>query len=302
METLKQRIFGFDALRAVAVTLVLVCHASIMVFPWFGWSAPLPLVYGGTYGVTLFFTLSGFLIGRILIRLAAQGAGWRDWLSFMRRRWARTLPLYGLWLLVLAEVWPPHALDPGARERLWQALPWFATLTQNLAWPMRADWFAVSWSLCVEEWFYLVFSAALLAGGALLGRRLAFWTVLGLFLLVPPVLRACAPGWSAAIHADSGIVLLRLDAVGYGVLAAWLSLHAPAVMRYRRAALAVGLGMAVLLLEGGFNPLLHLLGRWGDAATLVILPLGFALCLPAAAAATRAPAWLRRPVEAYWNG
>jgi peptidoglycan/LPS O-acetylase OafA/YrhL len=301
MGALKERSTGLDFVRCLAVAFVLICHGSLMIMPWFGRQAPLQAVYAGTYGVTLFCVLSGFLIGRILIRLSDRPCGWRDWLAFMRRRWTRTLPLYGIWLAVLAAFWPPHALDADHAARLRGALPWFVTMTQNLAWPMRQDWFGVSWSLCVEEWFYLLFSAALLLGGAWLGRRAAFWLVLGAFLLVPPLLRVWLPGWDPAVHSDTGIVLLRLDSVGYGVLVAWLSVHFPAVGRYRFAWLGCGLGLVAAVLSGALGGLLRALGHWGDAATLMVLPLGFALCLPAATAATDLPAWLRLPIQAISN-
>jgi len=294
----KERSVGLDLVRCLAIGFVLVCHGSIMITPWFGSHAPLQAIYAGTYGVTLFFTLSGFLIGRILIRLSDRPYDWRDWLAFMRRRWTRTLPLYGIWLAVLATLWPPHVLDADHAARLREALPWFITLTQNLAWPMRQDWFGVSWSLCVEEWFYLLFSGALLLGGAWLGRRRAFWLVLGGFLLGPPLLRVWLPGWDHAVHADTGIVLLRLDSVGYGVLLAWLSIHVAAVGRYRFVWLGGGLGLVAVVLTGALGGLLRVFGHWGDAATLTVLPLGFALCLPAAAATGDVPAWLRLPIQA----
>jgi peptidoglycan/LPS O-acetylase OafA/YrhL len=153
----------------------------------------------------------------------------------------------------------------------------------------------------VEEWFYLLFSAALLLGGAWLGRRRVFWLVVGAFLLVPPLLRVWLPGWNPAVHPDTGIVLLRLDSVGYGVLVAWLMIHVPAVGRHRFAWLGCGLGLLMAVVGGVLGERLRALAHWGDAATLMVLPLGFALCLPAAAALVDAPEWLRRPIEAISN-
>jgi len=88
------RVFGLDFLRALAILLVLVAHASFMFLPlthrleaW--WML-------GHLGVELFFVLSGFLIGAILVK-QAQAARLRIG-RFWLRRWLRTLPNYYLLL------------------------------------------------------------------------------------------------------------------------------------------------------------------------------------------------------------
>ena len=86
-----------DLCRALAILLVLLSHGRYLVrsaLPWADY-----LRFGGFMGVELFFALSGFLIGGILIRLS-RGSG-THWLrGFDARRWFRTLPNYYLFLLV----------------------------------------------------------------------------------------------------------------------------------------------------------------------------------------------------------
>jgi peptidoglycan/LPS O-acetylase OafA/YrhL len=150
------RLPGLDLLRAVAISWVMIYHASgfglVSQHPWvvkFGWM-----------GVDLFFVLSGFLIAGQLLKAQANGAP--DYPRFFARRLLRTLPAF---LVVLAV----YALVPAARDRptllpLWR----FLTFTQNIDLhvdPPKA--FSHAWSLCVEEQFYLALPLVLM----LLARR-----------------------------------------------------------------------------------------------------------------------------------
>ena len=208
--------FGLDAIRSAAILMVVVCHFGIMFSDWFGAVCPPAVALSGFFGVELFFVLSGFLVGRLLVDVIDAGVTWRAWAVFMTRRWLRTLPLYFLWLAVLAVVWRPYFWLPGTQPLL-RALPYFMTMTQNLAWPMVENWFGVSWSLSVEEWFYIGFSSVLLAGVALVGRRW-FWATVGDF----PVRQSAAAPASAARcrlgrgDEQGGDLSPRRDCVGGG--------------------------------------------------------------------------------------
>ena len=81
------------------MSFVVLTHAFSFFLPWydFRW------LYGfGTLGVDLFFALSGFLIGRILLSPAFQDGGWSGLSRFWSRRWLRTLPAYYVCLAALA--------------------------------------------------------------------------------------------------------------------------------------------------------------------------------------------------------
>jgi peptidoglycan/LPS O-acetylase OafA/YrhL len=133
----------------------------------------------------------------------------------------RTLPLY-FFYLALALMVEPHS---GMNRHDEIAYVFFS---QNLAWRMP-DLFRLSWSLAVEEWFYLTFPICLLFFAALgNGRRRAALLTIGSFIVVPFLFRIFLPSHLPDVTSlDEGlrnIVVFRLDAIGFGVLMAYLSM------------------------------------------------------------------------------
>ncbi len=140
------KLFGLDTLRALAILAVILYHftifgelsASILPFTYFGWM-----------GVDLFFVLSGFLIGRQVLKsyLGRQRPSIKQ---FYRRRAYRILPAYLVVLLLYFTV-------PGWREFPRLAPLWkFLTFTTNFGFSFDSRAFSHAWSLCVEEQFYLL--------------------------------------------------------------------------------------------------------------------------------------------------
>jgi peptidoglycan/LPS O-acetylase OafA/YrhL len=277
------RSVGLDIVRSIAILLVLLSHCGVGFAGWYGAHFPDLLAQGGFWGVVLFFVLSGFLIGRILITILEEGPTSRALLVFLIRRWVRTLPLYFVWLLVLVLVWPPQWWAPDHHAILLHDLPWFLTLTQNLAWPMVDTWFEVSWSLTVEEWFYLLFAAFLFAT-AWFSRRAALPVAILLFMLVPPLLRWRLPETVDWDRVTSEVVIYRLDAFALGIIVAWISLRSAWLARWSVPLLILGLAIIALQWSGWsdrlLNPTLHI----RRTVIFNVASLGCALCLPAALA------------------
>jgi peptidoglycan/LPS O-acetylase OafA/YrhL len=212
------RSFGLDVCRTLAILLV-VCGHTLQ------HSNPHPFLaqYGmiGLFGVDLFFCLSGFLIGRILL---AESADWphdheASLFRFWYRRWMRTLPLYVFYLIVSLKY------DWRGETTLSAHLP-YLFFSQNLAWPMP-DFFHLSWSLAVEEWFYLTFPLViLLFVGLGVPARHAAKGAVGVFVLVPFLFRMYLPAHMVDLRSfDEGlrqVVVFRLDAITLGVLMACL--------------------------------------------------------------------------------
>lgn len=277
------RIFGLDLLRAAAILSVVCAHGFVVLYPHFGPALGV-LGHGGFYGVELFFVLSGFLIGQLLIRQGEQLRDPRQIGRFYVRRWFRTLPLF--FLFVVVNVWcerqfRQHAVS--APEALSHAffLRNFATL--------RLTFFPESWSLAVEEWFYLLFPVALWL--MLRARRAfagAFVVSAAAFLIVSTGLRMVHANDLVATWSESQrmIVIYRFDALMIGMLAAWLSLRATAMWKSWRGVAAVAGAVLLLAMYATLWKIENHQLAFGDdtyfARTFrfTFVSVGFALLLP----------------------
>ncbi len=158
-----QRNFGLDLVRAVAITAVFFSHGVTA------------LRYLGC-GVNLFFVLSGFLIGRIYLRSRASGDF--SLMGFWKARWFRTLPPYLLALALFA-----------LANQYFHSTPvhlYYILFLQNF---LGIDGFGPSWSLCVEEHFYLLLPLLGMLIPSVIARRHLVW-VLPCLAVVPEFLRA----------------------------------------------------------------------------------------------------------------
>jgi peptidoglycan/LPS O-acetylase OafA/YrhL len=203
------RVPGLDLARALAIGLVLIAHYSLV----FSRLAPIGPVFNGAgyYGVELFFALSGFLIGGILIRTAPWQGGAPGLRRFWTRRWLRTLPAYYLVLVGLLLL-----------NSKGFSLAHLVFLQNFFPYP-RDYFFGVSWSLVIEEWFYLLLPVVLLVASRIwqtdTRRMLLTLCVSGIVL--------CLLGRlvdAALFHAAWGdirkAVFIRMDALLFGVLLA----------------------------------------------------------------------------------
>ncbi|HKP92644.1 MAG TPA: acyltransferase [Chthoniobacterales bacterium] len=216
------RVFGLDLLRAAAIMMVVCAHAFVVLYPHFG--EPLGFFgHGGFYGVELFFVLSGFLIGQILIRAGDGLARGGNVAFFYVRRWFRTLPLFFLFLIVnvtFEHLFRAHAV--GFREALSHGL-----FLRNLT-AFHMTFFPESWSLAIEEWFYLLFPATLWLGLKMTKRFDAvFLSAAFGFLAFSTIARmVAAPDPTATWSLDLRMVVIyRFDALMVGMLAAWVSIR-----------------------------------------------------------------------------
>ena len=109
MVTTNERVLDLDGLRGLAIVMVVICHYIFL--PSLGQSSPGSIVGVGfsffASGVDLFFVLSGFLIGGILLDNRRKP---RYFSAFYGRRIFRIFPVYyGFLLAILAEGLILHA-------------------------------------------------------------------------------------------------------------------------------------------------------------------------------------------------
>jgi peptidoglycan/LPS O-acetylase OafA/YrhL len=223
------RIPALDGLRGAAIALVLLRHAVFGVSSVEGIETHSRILAAfiacgqlSWSGVDLFFVLSGFLIGGILLEVRTSP---RYYGTFYIRRAGRILPLYfvvvGLSLFphLLAEFSPWRAAHTSPLPFPWWA---YATFTQNF-WMAALGRFGpsgigITWSLAIEAQFYLTVPLAL--------RRIRSQNLVTVLLLVI----ACAPWLRVLLHSSTNypgvasyvLTFTRADVLALGVLAAWL--------------------------------------------------------------------------------
>jgi peptidoglycan/LPS O-acetylase OafA/YrhL len=225
----RKYIFGLDVIRASAILLVIVSHTKVA------------LMGLGVAGVELFFVLSGYLVGGIFlteILRAREGFG-ALLLRFWQRRWARTIPSYLLFFAIWLVLLPP--VDMSLLN-----LASYALFLQNFAWPSDG-FYAVSWSLAVEEWFYLLIPG--LATILLVATRRP-WLSLGAtcaFIVVASALIRLIPTITDFKFGMQMVVIYRLDALAIGVLAAMLARQKPGLWRLCARAWPVALLVLVAI-------------------------------------------------------
>lgn len=166
-----------DGLRALSVIAIILFHLGITTFQ------------GGFIGVDIFFVISGFLITRIIASDLASGQfSFRD---FYIRRGTRILPaLIATILLVLPVaiyLQHPAELVHTAQESIYAlfSLSNIFYLTESSYWAVEAERYALlhTWSLGVEEQFYLVFPLLLMVAHRILGGRGALYLLIGIAIL-----------------------------------------------------------------------------------------------------------------------
>jgi len=175
---LTRAIPSLDGIRAIAVLLVIWGHGAATLPQTDLVVALRNYLPGGYFGVQVFFVLSGFLITTLLLR-ERNKTGKIDLVAFYRRRAYRILPALWVFLIVLVILALTGVIDGiEPRDIISPAL-----FIRDY-WPIDGSWWTGhTWSLSVEEQFYVLWPL----GALLMPRRIAIRVLIGGMLLSPAI-------------------------------------------------------------------------------------------------------------------
>jgi len=268
------RRFGLDVLRAVAVLCVVVSHVTPLLFvEWssnrdiFRW-----LIYLGPVGVDIFFALSGYLIGGIVLRMITQFNEFAVVRRFWMRRWLRTLPAAYVSAIVVWFVATPTDVQSYVASILFVGTVNPADVTKELLF-----W----WSLAAEELFYLVLPL-------LVYVIIKKYPALHTFLISLVVIGVSAMLARAVLLMVSDELLwrnvnlvpyARLDSMIWGVLLVWVRNYRP---QWFMRLVHYGFAPGVVIFAAGVTLLVDQ-QRWDAVAMFIghtVVVIGASLLIP----------------------
>lgn len=281
----KERNFGLDLLRSIAITLVVLSHCTY----FFVQDSHNPMVLFlrvlGAVGVDLFFVLSGFLIGGLLLKgIENNKTKFPNLLTFWNRRWLRTLPNYFLMLLVNMVIYWIFSKD------LPKDIEVYFVFLQNFSTP-HPDFFSEAWSLSIEEYAYLILPLVMFCGFTLIKRHeksIFLWATLivigiGCILKIKFYFEAditTYKDWSSEFRK---VVIYRLNAIYIGFLLVYIMRQFPDFFKkFRLALLFFGLlvfgGVHIIIYSMNLQPQTH--SAFYVFVYLSLIILSFALLFP----------------------
>lgn len=290
---------ALDGIRGLAVILVLFCHGTGRAFGETAnevFSGPidrtiLSLARVSFTGVDLFFVLSGFLITGILFDAKGKDHYFRN---FYARRTVRIFPLYYAFLVLFLVIWPelPAWMSQGFGAR---PAPdaWYWLYHSNYAQSYYKDLGVstehvvhVSWSLAIEEQFYLAWPLVVFSFGRKTLLKITVGMFIGSIVCRTGLLLAGKPSWA------TGFTPCRLDGLAVGAAIALFARGRTGIAPLLRPALVIfpAATVAILILVFGMQKMGYRQGIGQSpgyviiGATLFALLYGALLTLTAAAA------------------
>ncbi|KXX67055.1 acyltransferase [Flammeovirga sp. SJP92] len=280
VEISKKRIYGLDILRAIAILLVVISHGKY-------------LLPNRTFflhdmidfdGVSIFFVLSGFLIGGILIQLLDQHQPTKTLLiDFWTRRWLRTLPNYFLILFILCGI----NVYFGNNLNFW-VLKDYMLFSQNL-FSEHPNFFPEAWSLSIEEWFYLITPLCLYFLILVFKIKPKQAIITLAFTILTAVLffrfyRFSILEVNTFDHWDLLFrkqVVTRLDSLMFGVICAYIQYYSKSNwLKYKKQLLLIGIAIFVIIKSLYLAQIITITGAYNCVFSFSVISLATAFLLP----------------------
>ena len=221
----EKRYYGFDIIRAFSVLLVIQLHFFQLIFPiiglnYFHFAFPDP--------VDMFFVCSGFLIGYNFLSEIhkAEKIDYKFIFRFLIMRWGRTLPAYYIILIfftIVISVFTKKLNIPYSNFFFLQ------NFVNN-----QSDFYKETWTISVEEWFYVLFPLGFMFGLKFIksSKDRAYLGIILFMLLGSLSLKVFYYFFVFTKHSFVDfvshyrlIVVLRLDTIAIGLLAAYICFH-----------------------------------------------------------------------------
>lgn len=206
---------GLDLMRSIAILIVLFQH-SLFFYPKSQIQEILSTFFNLFDGVSIFFVLSGFLIGNILIRtFIEKEATIQSLFTFWKRRWLRTIPSYYLVMAIVLAL----SFISNKSDTFLNHVSYFFFL-QNICMEL-SKFYPEAWSLSIEEWFYFLFPLILFLLTTYFQKNQSVVIAILLFLGFPLFFRFVF-SFNYQDFDFRKLVIYRLDAIVYGVLIAYV--------------------------------------------------------------------------------
>lgn len=236
------RFHGLDILRGIAILFVMIGHTTLLIPKvWKSWYQLFQLD-----GVAFFFVLSGFLIGGILIRQTEKELfTFKKAKDFLIRRWFRTLPNYFVVLIFLIVF--SYFFD----SLKYKGFDWtYFFFMQNINQGTRG-FFGESWSLAVEEYFYLFLALVMfiLSNWLRVRTSLAFNTIIIGTIVFVIALRIYLFSNTELFTKDIPFfTFCRFDSIMVGVLGSWIFFNRTKINPFLAFILLIfGIGILIML-------------------------------------------------------
>lgn len=296
----KQRIFGLDLMRAVAILMVLSSHV-LWIYPNKKNIITSAFEVFGLWGVEIFFVLSGFLIGGILYRsYLTTSFGKQEIFVFLKRRWFRTLPNY--YLVLIINIGLAYYIGYETKA-LWE----YFFFLQNFSTTML-PFFPESWSLSVEEFTYLLLPLLLFVSLFIKvkNKSIRFISVIGLsmlfFFLAKLYYNYTATSsnmtdWNLSLKS---VVIYRVDAVLIGVAMVWIYHNYTNIWKKNKRICFLLGSLILMFIFGGvsyFRIYIDSNPFFWNVLYLPINSIGFALFLPVLSQWKTSKQFFAKPIE-----